>query len=173
MKILKFSRFQQEPVRGNRALLTIKFLDDDSNLYSWAPRWADMNAAFLRALNVEGFNKPESEWLNQFANTVKDVAEGISQPIHSAEKITGSLYSLARGMLQISCNNGYGDYMEEVTPGFAITYEFLDVWLGREVEVLKINGTAVYLKGVADPYFGVEYPATGTFNSDPDQDLPW
>ena len=123
-------------MRGSRALLTIKFLDDDSNLYSWAPRWADMNAAFLRALNVEGFNKPESEWLNQFANTVKGVAEGISQPIQSAEKIFGTLYGLDKGMLQISCDSGYGDYTEEVTPGFAITYEFLDEWLGRVVEVV-------------------------------------
>ena len=98
MKILKFARFQQEQVPGNRALLTIKFLDENSNLYSWAPRWADLEAAFLRALNVEGFNKPESEWLNRFANTVKDVSEGVSQPIQNARVVRGDF-------TRVNCGN--------------------------------------------------------------------
>ena len=172
MKILKFSRFQQESVRGQRALLTIKFLDDDSNLYSWAPRWADLESAFLRALNVEAFNKPESEWLNRFANTVRDVSEGISQPIQDARKVNGNLYGLHEGMLQIYCGNGYNEYAETVTPGFAVTYDFLEEWLGRDIEALIINGIVVSLKGDAAPYFNTEYPPKATSSSDPNW-IPW
>ena len=173
MKILKFARFQQEPVRDGRALLTIKFLDNDSNLYSWAPRWKDMNAAFLRALNVEGFNKPESEWLNRFAHTVKDVAEGVSQPIQDARKVNGTLLGVEERMLQISCDGDYGEYTETVTPGFAITYDFLDEWIGRGIETLTINGIAVSVKGTKNPYFGVEYPPKDVSGPDIDREPPW
>lgn len=145
MKILKFSRFQQEHVRGQRALLTIKFLDDDSNLYSWAPRWADLDRAFLRALNVEGFNKPESEWLNRFANTVKEVAEGVSQPIENARKVSGEFEGITDRKLQISTYDSYGNLSEDlITPGFAISYDLLK-WIGDKVEVLIINDVAVYV----------------------------
>ena len=160
MKILKFSRFQQEPVKGQRALLTIKFLDDDGNLYSWAPRWDDLERAFLRALNVEAFNKPESEWLNRFANTVRDVSEGVSQPIQDARKFSGNLYALQDGMLQMSyspySSDGYNEFTESVPPGFAITYEFLEEWLHRDIEALIINGVVVSIKDRQNHY--IEYP---------------
>ena len=154
MKILKFSRFQQESVRGQRALLTIKFLDNDSNLYSWAPRWADVESAFLRALNVEAFNKPESEWLNRFANTVRDVSEGISQPIQDARKVSGAFVEFREGKLLI-----HDGHTAAVTPGFAITYEFLEAWLDVSVEALVIDGIAVYVK---DWRTGKEYPPKST-----------
>ena len=172
MKILKFARFQQELVRGNRALMTIKFLDEDSTLYSRAPRWTDLEAAFLRALNVEGFNKPESDWLNRFANTVKDVSEGVSQPIQEARKLYGVLYEVKDGQLVIYWHQEI-EYEENLIPGFAITYDFLDEWLRRRVEVLIINGIAVRLKCTEGPYSGEEYPPKLTYEPDADRDLPF
>jgi hypothetical protein len=51
MKILKFARIQHEPVRGARALLTIKFMDGTGEVYSWAPKWDEAEQLFLKAIN--------------------------------------------------------------------------------------------------------------------------
>ena len=88
MKILKFARLQMEQVRGARALLTVKFMDNDGEVYSWAPKWDDAERLFLKAINTESFNKPESEWLPRFSKTVKETAESITQPIQNAYKVT-------------------------------------------------------------------------------------
>lgn len=176
MQILKFARFQQESVPGQRALLTMKFLDDDSNLYSWAPRWGDLENAFLRALNIEGFNKPESEWLNRFASTVKEVAEGVSQPIGEARKTSGLLTEVRNGKLRLSRDDEWGNWSEDfLTPGFAITYEFLNDWLDNWVEALVINGVAVRLRATSGAHKGQEYPSSPVEVSPVEApgDLPW
>ena len=78
MKILKFSRFHMEQVRAARALLTIKFLDGQGEAYSWAPKWNYTEQLFLKAINVESFNKRESEWLPRFSRTVKETASQLT-----------------------------------------------------------------------------------------------
>ena len=166
MKILKFVRFQQEHVKGQRALLTVKFLDDESNLYSWAPRWADLDNALRRALHVEAFNKPESEWLDRLSNTVREASKGVSQPIQDAKKVNGYLLGYQRGMLQINCSeDGYNEYTETVAPGFTVTCDFSEKWLHRHIEALIINGVAVSVK---DQQTGAKYPPKETPESEPE-----
>ncbi len=148
MKILKFSRFQIEPVRGDRGLLTVKFLDNNGEAYSWAPKWNDAEQLFLKAINVESFNKPESEWLSSFSRTVKHTAENVPHPVQSAFKLQGRLASIKDGKLQIEQYGNYNEVenVESVQPLFHIGFEFLEKWLDRFVEVLVINDVCVQLR---------------------------
>ncbi len=163
MKLLRFSRIQIEPVRNLPALLTVKFLDDQGDYYSWGPGWADVEQLFLKAINTEAFNKPESEWLNNFAKTVQQVSESAVQPVQDAYKVFGTFSRLKGGKLQIisevfdSRDNFIREDETEIRPLFAITSEFLDHWLGRYVEVLVINEVAVHMRlndGSGDVYPG-------------------
>jgi hypothetical protein len=148
MKILKFARIQHEPVRGARALLTIKFMDGAGEVYSWAPKWDEAEQLFLKAINTEFFNKPESEWLPRFAKAVKETAESVSQPIQDAYKVSGRFSVVHEGKLCIGEYGDYGQVSEEhlITPLFPVTFEFLDTWLHNDVEVLVINGIAVQIR---------------------------
>ena len=157
MKILKLSRFQMEPVRGARALLTMKFLDDDGEVYSCAPKWNDVEQLFFKAINTESFKKPESEWLPRFSKVVKETAENVSQPIQDAHKVNGNFVAVRSGKLCLEQHRGYGDNLDEqlLTPLFPVTFEFLDTWLHKSVEALVINGVAVQIR---DGYDGEIYP---------------
>ena len=149
MKILKFSRFQMEQVRGARGLMTVKFLDEQGEAYSWAPKWNDTEQLFHKAINVESFNKPESEWLPRFARTVKETAESVAQPIQDAEKLSGRLVSVSSGKLVLETDSDYLNGPVDtipVTPLFPIDFEFLDSWLNEFVQVLVINNVCVQIR---------------------------
>ena len=169
IKRLKFSRIQMEPVPGQRALLTVKFLDDEGDAYTWAPRWTDIEKTFLKAINTEYFNKPDSEWLNRFGNTVREVVESVSQPIQDAYKVHGTFDRVYEGKLQITWIDHYeGEGLAEVMPGFAITVDFVGSWLRRDVDVLVINGIAVQISS-KEPFD--RYPP---LDVEPDsEDLPF
>ena len=141
VKHLKFSKIQIVDRRG--ALMLVSFLDDEGNMYDWAPKWRDVEEVFLKQINVERHNKPESEWLNRFAQTVQEVVEG-AQRIESAYKVTGSFELYQHQKLLIHTHTSEGDF--EITPGFEITVEFLDNWFERTVEVLVINNVAIRIR---------------------------
>jgi hypothetical protein len=135
VKKLRFSRI--DLVERVGALLLVTFLDDDGNMYQWAPKWADVEQVFLKQINIERFNKPESAWLNKFARTAQSAVEG-AQRITSARKINDQLYSYADEKLVIG-----GEYC---TPGFEVTIPFLDAWLGCMVEALLVNDMVIRLR---------------------------
>ncbi|MEK7872536.1 MAG: hypothetical protein AAB502_01600, partial [Chloroflexota bacterium] len=110
--------------------------------YDWAPKWADVEKLFLKQINVERFNKPESEWLNRFAKTAQNVVEG-AQKIKSATKIFGRFVKYEDEKMVIE---GKGPF----TPAFDVTLNFLDSWLNTRVEVLVLNEMAVRLKELGD-----------------------
>lgn len=164
MKILKYTRFQMEPVRGSRALLTVKFLDDTGEAYSWAPRWNDTEQLFLKAINTESFNKPESEWLPRFSRLVKETAEGVTQPIQNAYKVWAIFAAVREGKICFEENDGFQNTQEHLlTPLFPVTFEFLDSWLNTNVEVLVMNGVAVQIKNVKN---GEVYPTPANADDD-------
>ena len=144
MKRLRYVNFQTEPgPQGAKALLTVKFMDHGGEVYSWMPRWADTEQLFLKAINTEQFNKPESDWLPRFAKTVRETAEGVNQSLQDAYKVSGQFVALNESKLVIS--DGKNEPPEEVTPLFPLTIEFLDEWLGVNVEVLIVNGVGVQI----------------------------
>jgi len=146
MKRLKYSNLQfQSGPPGARALLTVKFMDDDGDVYNWMPRWAEAEELFLKAINTESFNKPESEWLPRLANSVQETAEAANQPIHQAQKIYGMFDHLDEGKLVILDNTQGGAVEHTVTPLFPVDYEFLTQWLGLWVTAIQINGVIVKL----------------------------
>lgn len=145
-KKLRFSKI--DLVERVGALLLVTFLDDDGNLYQWAPKWADVEQIFLKQINIERFNKPESEWLNKFAKTTQSVVEG-AQRITSARKIDGTFTDYDDGKLSI----GIGYY----TPGFEVTLSFLDTWLERSVNALLVNDIVIRLRVYgSNEYGGIE-----------------
>jgi hypothetical protein len=135
VKKLRFSRIDLAERVG--ALLLVTFLDDDGNMYQWAPKWADVEELLPKVAAIERFNKPESEWLNKFAKTVQSVVEG-AQRITNARKIEGIFDSYNNEKLSI----GIGYY----TPGFEVTLSFLDAWLGRSVNALLVNDMVIRLR---------------------------
>ena len=150
MKILKFSRFQLEQVRGARGLLTIKFLDNQGEAYSWAPKWNDAEQLFLKAINVESFNKPESEWLPRFSRTVRETAESVAQPIQDAAKLRGRFVSVSEGKLIFEMYEEYNSppSVASVPALFPIDMHFLDTWLDVDVESLVINKVCVQIRSL-------------------------
>lgn len=117
--------------------MLVTFLDDDGNMYQWAPKWAEVEQVFLKQINVERFNKPESAFLNRFANTAQSVVEG-AQRITSAYKLSGIFEKYDDECLLIRD----GSVLRSCVPGFEITTAFLDVWLNQNVELLVINDIA-------------------------------
>jgi len=147
-KKLRFSKIDLTEHVG--ALMLVTFLDDDGNMYRWAPKWADVEQVFLKQINVERFNKPESAWLNKFARIVQSVVEG-AQRITSARKINDQFKTYDNGKLVIG--------NEWCTPGFEVTLPFLDAWLGRMVEAFLINDMVIRLRTYwTDEYDQEEYP---------------
>jgi hypothetical protein len=139
IKHLKFHNIQAVERRG--ALMLVWFLDDEGNMYDWAPKWVDVEQIFLKQINVERFNKPESQWLNKFAKTAQEVVEG-AQRIESAHKGYGRFSRFTDGKLSI--DSGL------IVPGFEVTLDFLDKWLGQYVEVFIINDIAIRLRVYSD-----------------------
>ena len=135
VKHLKFHKIQAVGRRG--ALMLVWFLDDEANMYDWAPKWADVDEIYKKQINVERFNKPESEWLNKFAKTAQEVVEG-AQRIESARKASGQFLRFTDGKLLIDS--------EAIVPGFEVTVRFLDEWLRESVEVFILNDIAFRIR---------------------------
>ena len=158
-KKLRFSRI--DLIERVGALMLVTFLDNDGNMYQWAPKWADVEQIFLKQINAERFNKPESAWLNKFAKTAQSVVEG-AQRIASARKVEGTFDAYRNGDLSI----GIGYY----TPGFEVTLSFLDEWLGRNVDAFIVNDMVIRLRAYVTDEDGkievVDYPP-------PEEDLPF
>lgn len=138
-KRLRYSKIQV--VQKNGALMLVSFLDDEANAYTWAPKWSDVEETFVKQINVERFNKPESRFLNKFATTVQNVVEG-AQRIKSAYKVGGYFVKYEDGKLVIE-NPIEERY--ELTPAFDVPVSFLDTWLGRNVEALVVNNMVIRL----------------------------
>ena len=147
VKHLKFHNIQAVERRG--ALMLVSFLDDEVNMYNWAPKWADVEKIFLKQINVERFNKPESEWLNKFAKMMQEVVEG-AQRIESASKVYGNFSEFTDGKLLIDS--------QLIVPGFEVTLDFLDKWLGDYVEVFLVNNIAIRIKVNDEEGESEEYP---------------
>jgi len=154
-KKLRFSKINLVERVG--ALMLVTFLDDDGNMYQWAPKWANVEQIFLKQINIERFNKPESAWLNKFAKTAQSVVEG-AQRITSACKIDDAFIAYEDEKLLI----GEGVY----TPGFEVTLTFLDDWLGHAVEAFIINDLVIRLRIYDRGIILAEYPP-------PEEDLPF
>lgn len=129
-------------------MLTVKFLDDQGEAYSWAPRWNDAEQLFLKAINVESFNKPESEWLSRFSRTVRETAESVAQPIQDATKLRGQFVSVNEGRLIFEIYEAYNapPSVASVPALFPIHMDFLDAWLDEDVEALVINKVCVQIR---------------------------
>lgn len=157
-KKLRFSKI--DLVERVGALMLVTFLDDDGNLYQWAPKWKDVEQIFLKQINVERYNKPESEFLNRFAKTAQNVVEG-AQRIESARKLTGWFDRYEKEKLVIRIGDGK---VEHLTPGFDVTLDFLDDWLEHRVDVFLLNDIVIRLRyGFQDEfneYQVEEYPPT-------------
>ncbi len=166
VKHLKFSKVM--PVERRGALMLVWYLDEEGNMYDWAPKWSEVEEIFLKQINVERFNKPESEWLNKFAKTTEKVVEG-AQRIESARKVLGTFERYSNGNLVIE----RGKYSSAfVKPGFEITTSFLDEWLGRDIEVFVVNDMAIRLKfsfyDIDDELHAEYYPP-----EEPSEELPF
>ena len=137
-KKLRFSRI--DFVERVGALMLVTYLDEDGFMYQWAPKWADVEQIFLKQINIERFNKPESEFLNKFAKTAQNVVEG-TQRISSARKLSGHFAEYSNGKLLL---NRYGNEPPEyLTPGFEVSIKFLDEWLGENVDAFLINDIVI------------------------------
>jgi len=148
VKKLRFNKF--EVVEKVGAGLLVWFLDGEGDMYSWMPRWNDVEGLFLKAINVERFNKPDSKFLNKFAGTAQQVVEG-AQRIQSGYKARGQFGQYRNGKLIIDSL--------EVTPTFDVTVAFLDSWLDSYVEVLVLNGLAILLREFDEDGTAIrEYP---------------
>jgi hypothetical protein len=139
VKKLKYSKI--ECVDRVGALMLVNFLDEEGNMYNWAPKWNEVEQVFLKQINVERFNKPESAWLNKFAKTAQNVVEG-AQKIESAYKSYGNLLRCQNARLVINTSDGE----QEFIPAFDVTIDFLDHWLDRYVEVFVINDIVIRLR---------------------------
>ena len=172
VKRLRFSRIQL--VEGKGALMLVSFLDDDGNMYNWAPKWADVDQIFIKQTNVERFNKPESEWLNRFAKTAQQVVEG-AQRIQSGYKVQGEFTEYREEKLIVYPEaESWGPERPspvEITPGFEVTISFLDNWLDRWVEALVVNDIVIRLRTLHQPV--AEYPEPEDVPFPEPEDLPF
>lgn len=171
VKRLKFSKIQ--PIERKGALMLVSFLDNECNMYDWAPKWADVNEIFQKQINVERFNKPESKWLNKFARTAQEIVEG-AQRIESAYKVWGHFYVYRQQKLHISTAS---EEIYELTPGFEVTISFLDSWIENEVEAFVVNDIVIRFRAQVTDKSGnfagwKEYPEPEEEEPEP-EDLPF
>lgn len=171
-KKLKYSKI--DLVERVGALMLVTFLDDQGNMYQWAPKWKDVEHIFLKQINIERFNKPESEWLNKFAQTTRNVVEG-AQRINSAYKVNGQFIKYENEALVIVDNSDeLRGYEHNLVPGFDVTIDFIDYWLDKCVEALIINDIVIRLRmrssvdNIVD-----EYPPVEQDEPSSDEDLPF
>ena len=78
--------------------------------------------------------------------------------ILQASKVFGRFDEIKDGDLMLS--NGSEEGLEAVSPHFDMTIDFVDEWLGRNVEALVINNVCVRL---SDKENGLAYPEAATF----------
>lgn len=152
VKRLRFSKI--DLVERTGALMLVTYLDDAGEMYQWAPKWADVEQIFLKQINVERFNKPESEFLNKFARTTQNVVEG-AQRIRSAHKLSGRLGRYSDDKLVITPT--LGEVAEYLIPAFEVTLKFLDDWLGESVEAFVVNDMIIRLTKWGPQQEGEEY----------------
>lgn len=177
-KRLRFSKIQLKERAG--ALMLVRFLDDEGNMYDWCPKWGEIDKIFWSQIDVERFNKPESEWLGHFTDRHQEALKRV-QEVKSAEKVHGKFarfeeqklviqYQEKRRVITDMSFNLFSRGQEgaehrlvtverKLSPGFVITSSFLDKWLGRDVEVFIINGIAFQIREYGD-WGGIieEYP---------------
>jgi hypothetical protein len=188
VKKLRFSKI--DLVERVGALMLVTFLDDDGNMYQWAPKWKEVEQVFLKQINVERFNKPESQWLNKFAKTAQQVVEG-AQKIESAYKLFGEFKRYAKQSLVIEgetqpeevnvdyrfikdSETGKTKYEYLLKPGFDVTLEFLDNWLGNYVEAFMINDIAIRFRQYGQwDSIEKEYPPVEPKEPQEPEDLPF
>lgn len=161
IKRLKFHEVKN--VERTGILMLVQFLDDQNNPYEWAPKWADVESIFIKAIDVERFNKPESRFLNQFASTAQNVVEG-AQRINQSRKDYGLFDEYKDEKLVLS---SYQDYVE-LTPAFDVTVQFLDKWLGKNVCAFVVNDLAICLRE-----YGNNNQIVGEYPPPQEEDLPW
>lgn len=158
VKKLKFSRIDLADRVG--ALMLVTYLDDNGDMYQWAPKWKDVEEIFLKQINVERYNKPESEFLNRFAKTAQSVVEG-AQRIESARKLSGFFIKYEEEKLVFNMGSHQFEYL---TPGFDVTFAFLDTWIERHCEAFVMNGIVIRLRysyqDEDNVYHVIEYPPT-------------
>ncbi|MBI4299004.1 MAG: hypothetical protein HY666_04500 [Chloroflexi bacterium] len=166
VKKLRFSKI--DLVERVGALMLVTFLDDTGDMYQWAPKWADVEQIFLKQINIERYNKPESEWLNKFAKTAQNVVEG-AQRIESAFKVSGRFQAIRDQKLIFEVERGeLKGYEYDLIPGFEVTLDFLDNWLNNYVEALVVNDIIIRLRTYDnDGEVEREYP-----QPEP-ADMPW
>lgn len=137
--------------------LQAQFLDERGNAYHWVPRWKDVIDLLEKASNVEGFNKPQSTWLADFAGAVKHVLANAHKLALSASKIYGHIDSISDGSIVILpihfdgdewCHYTHVDRRDEVSipAAFAIDPDWCFEHLGRAADILIVNGYAVRVK---------------------------
>jgi hypothetical protein len=143
VKKLKYSKI--EFVDRTGALMLVDFLDEEGNAYNWAPKWSEVEQVFLKQINVERFNKPDSLWLNKFAKTAQNVVEG-AQKINSALKTECQIKWIQDGKILLHQTGAKTETDRAYTPAFDVTIDFLDKWLNRFVEVLIINDLVIRLR---------------------------
>ena len=78
--------------------------------------------------------------------------------ILQASKVFGQFEEIRDGNLMLS--NGSEEDPEAVSPHFEMTIDFVDEWLGRNVEALIINNVCIRL---TDKENGLAYPEAATF----------
>jgi len=160
VKKLRFSKI--DLVERVGALMLITYLDDDGNMYQWAPKWVDVENIFIKQINIERFNKPDSGWLNKFSKTAQNVIEG-AQRIKGARKLSGHFEKYENEKLVISTSNKYNEYL---TPAFDVNLRFLDEWLGTSVDIFELNGMVIRIRRTYQDedyqYQTEEYPPTST-----------
>jgi hypothetical protein len=140
VKRLRYSKIDLVERQG--ALMLVTFLDDEGNMYQWAPKWSEVEQVFLKQINVERFNKPESTFLNRFAKTTQSVVEG-AQRIVSAHKLDGWFERYDDEKLVLRASD---KVIHNCVPGFEVTLPFLDTWVGRYVEAFVVNDIAIRLR---------------------------
>lgn len=164
VKHLQFSKIQAVERRG--ALMLVWFLDSEGNMYDWSPKWEEVEKIYLKQINVERFNKPESQWLNRFAKTAQQVVEG-AQGVESAYKVSGRLQRYEEQKLIIHSQeerlpfDGFFEFLgprraqtapelvtveRRLVPGFEVSLDFLDKWLGADVVLFVVNDIAIKIR---------------------------
>lgn len=169
VKRLRWSKIELGNFSDGRAALQVQFLDNEGNRCDWTPHWKNVEELFLKACNVESANKPDSKWVEDFANTSNLVFGQFAGLIQDAKIIEGKLSEVRNGKLVLLSErrDNVGALVDaflggqrqrrsprlrllepvEISPSFELNEEFIRTWLGEEISCFVINGFAVRLRG--------------------------
>lgn len=131
-RTLRFHKLHSE---GANASLVVQLLDDDNNVYQWAPRSNEVERIFLHSIDAEQSSKSESDDLAILANT-----SGREQRTENAKTLKG-YFEYEDNKLVVSL---WGDRGEErLKPAFFVASGFFDKWLENDAEAFVTRGYAV------------------------------